>query len=265
MAIKIQTVDESIDNNGVKCLVHGLSGSGKTMLIATADGRVLLISAESGLRSLKDVPQEIKDRIDVITIYSVTDLEGAYVYAEEHLGEYNWLCLDSVSEIAEQVLQTEKRRNKDGREAYGKLADQMEGLLKAFRDLPNINVLMTAKQALTADGHTGVTLYRPMLPGRILTGSIAYLFDEVFAIRVVEDDEGEPIHILQCKRDIQYEAKDRSGRLDRFERPHLGSLLDKMIGDTSENNDGQAEVDIGGSEGTDKDEQGTQEAVSAGA
>ncbi len=235
MAIKIQTVDESIEHNGMKCLVHGPSGSGKTVLCATAIAKTLMLSAEAGLRSWQDIPAEIKAFIDVVVINDITDLQEAYTYAEKNEPGYVWVCLDSITEIAEQVLSAERRLVKDPRQAYGSMADNMVALLKGYRDLPYINVLMTCKQEYTKDG-TGLMSYRPMFPGRVLPQGVSYLFDEVFAIRVMDDDDGEPFHVLQCQRDIQYDAKDRSGRLDRFERPHLGALLEKMIGEKEEMN-----------------------------
>jgi hypothetical protein len=90
---------------------------------------------------------------------------------------------------------------------------------------------MTCKQQRRVDEDTGIATYVPHLEGKKLTQGIAYLFDEVFAIRVEKDeDTGEPYHILQCHKDRKYEAKDRSGELNFFEEPKLKKVAAKILG-----------------------------------
>ena len=55
------------------------------------------------------------------------------------------------SEIAEVVLSEERARTKDPRQAYGAMADQMQQLIRMFRDLPNKHVVMTSKLEKTQD------------------------------------------------------------------------------------------------------------------
>jgi len=228
MGIKIISIAEAIENTGIKMLVHGQAGTGKTVLCATAGEPTLILSAEAGLLSLMGAPDYIK----AILIQSIQDLEDAYESISEGLDgteDYKWICLDSISEIAEQVLSSEKENTKDARQAYGVLSEKMTKVLRCFRDLPNRNVLMTCKQERQTDEDTGVTSYVPSLPGKRLTQGVSYMFDEVFAIRVEKDDEGEDYHILQCHKDRKYEAKDRSGALDMFEEPNLKRLAAKIL------------------------------------
>lgn len=245
MAIKIQSIKTAVGDNGIKILVHGPAGSGKTVMCGTAGRRTLLISAEGGLLSLQGaidtglLPEAVQDLVDVI---EVTDLEGlmeAYEYAKKHI-EYEWVMLDSISEIGEVVLETEKQFSKDPRQAYGALITEMQALLRKFRDIPNKNVLFTCKQQRVVDSDTEKTMYLPSMPGSKLHQAIPYMFDEVFALRVEKDDEGEDFRILQTNRDGRYEAKDRSGKLEMWEEPSLFALM-KKIGSTAAEN--QQEVD----------------------
>ena len=51
---RIVSPSELVDNQGAKILVYGEAGSGKTTLCSTAPGKILMISAEAELLSIKD-------------------------------------------------------------------------------------------------------------------------------------------------------------------------------------------------------------------
>lgn len=86
-------------SNGIKVLVHGQPGIGKTCLCASLP-KPIIISVESGLLSLSelDLPAvEIKDVNDLGEVLGW--LEGS-----KEADAYESVCLDSISEIAEVVL-----------------------------------------------------------------------------------------------------------------------------------------------------------------
>lgn len=224
MAIKLTTTAQAARDSGLKLLVHGPAGAGKTTLCATTGEPTVIISAEAGLLSLRghDIP--------VIEVGSIEDVHEAYRFVAESADarDFRWVCLDSISEIAEVVLAREKAGAKDPRQAYGALADQMGQLIRAFRDLPGRNVYMSCKQARQQDAASGATLYFPSLPGQMLGQGIAYFFDFVFALRVERDTEGNVSRWLQTGRDFTHEAKDRSGALAMFEPPNLAAIASKV-------------------------------------
>lgn len=223
MAVQLISTREAAQTNGLKVLVYGLAGSGKTRLCATTGGNPLIISAEAGLLSLREYD------LAALSVNSMQDVHDAYEYAASEEGrQFDWICLDSVSEIAEVVLAYEKKQTKDPRKAYGELSDQMMDLLRAFRDLPGRNVYMTAKMRRTEND--GANLFGPMMPGQQLAQQLPYLFDEFWALRVERGPDNEPQHWLQCHRDFQYEAKDRSGALEMFEAPDLAACAAKILG-----------------------------------
>ena len=225
MAIQLTTTKQAALSSGIKILVHGPAGSGKTVLAATINEPTIIISAEAGLLSLRHID------IPVITVNSLEDVQQAYAYIAGSDGEqFSWIALDSISEIAEQVLAYEMKQSKDMRKAYGELQAQMMDLLRAFRDLPK-NVYMSCKQERIKDDAAGTILYGPMMPGQKLAQQIPYLFDEVFALRIEKDNEGNLTRWLQTNRDIQHEAKDRSGALELFEEPNLSTIAGKIRGD----------------------------------
>ena len=95
-----------IMNNGITILVYGQSGVGKTTLIKTLPGKVLILSAEAGLLSLRDTD------IEYVDIHTMDDLTEAYTYIVSNITEYNCIVLDSLSEIGEVILANEKKASK---------------------------------------------------------------------------------------------------------------------------------------------------------
>lgn len=210
--------------NGIKILVHGQAGIGKTCLCASLPDPVIL-SAESGLLSLSGLD------LPAIEIRTIDDLSEAYQWIAEsdEAKQYKSICLDSISEIAEVVLTNEKGKEKDPRKAYGNLQDIMSDLMRAFRDLPGRNVYFSAKQERVQD-ENGRILFGPSMPGQKLAQQIPYLFDEVFSYQMVRDENNVPKRVLLTQPDGISVAKDRSGRLDLWEEPDLGKIISKIRG-----------------------------------
>jgi len=211
-------------NNGVKALVYGLAGAGKTTIMGTCP-KPLILSAEGGLLSIK------KLNLPYIEISSIAMLAAAYQFVAHSAESRNYwtICLDSVSEIAEQILATELKNTKDPRKAYGEMAAQTMQLLRDFRNLPQRHVVFSAKQGRFVDQGTGLTLWGPMMPGQQLDQQLPYMFDEVLQLVVGRDANGFPFRALRTERDNQNEAKDRSGLLDPWEQPNLSSIFDKIM------------------------------------
>lgn len=205
----------------LKVLVHGPAGSGKTRLCGTTGGKTIIISAEAGLLSLRG------QDIDVIEVKTMEQLREAYEFLASDT-TYQWVCLDSISEIAEVVLSEEKAGTKDPRKAYGEMNDIMTKLIRSFRDLPK-NVYMSAKQNKVKDEVTGGMFFGASAPGQSIANALAYFFDEVFALHTWKDAEGNIQRAMQTQRDNQYDAKDRSGALDFVEPHDLGAIYDKIM------------------------------------
>jgi phage nucleotide-binding protein len=222
MAINLRST-AGLAADGVKLLVYGQAGAGKTSLIPTLPHPVVL-SAEGGLLSIVDAD------VPFIEISTMADLWEAYEWLTTGGGaEYKSVALDSISEIAEVCLNTEKTTSKDPRQAYGEMQTQMADIIRAFRDLPGRHVLMTAKCEKSTD-ESGRILYAPSMPGNKTGQSLPYFFDEVLALRVEKDAEGLAQRALMCDSDGIWQAKDRSGKLDTWEAPDLGAIIAKIGG-----------------------------------
>jgi len=221
MAINLKST-AGLSTNGVKILVHGPSGAGKTTLISTLPSPIVL-SAEGGLLSLAE------HNIPYIEIGTVADVWEVYKWLTESddAKQFESVALDSISEIAEVVLAAEKASSKDPRAAYGAMQDDIAGLIRAFRDLPGRNVYFSAKVEKAQD-EQGRILYTPSMPGRKAAQALPFFFDEVLALRIERDAEGNTHRALMCDSDGLWEAKDRSGKLDQWESPDLGAIINKI-------------------------------------
>lgn len=241
MALTFTTVEQSTHSSYVKCLAYGGPGIGKTTLAATLGPGTVMISAESGLLSIRKANLErmfgagnpsICYNMPVITVGNTRDLIDAreWLYNSHEAKNFHSVAFDSISEMAEVVLHTAKRAVKDPRLAYGHMIETMEAEVRAFRDLPRKHVYMTAKLEQYKDELTGGFRYGPSMPGRKLGPALPYYFDEVFRLGVGKADNGAAYRFIQTQPDMQYDAKDRSGALASLEPPHLSTVFAKILG-----------------------------------
>lgn len=241
MAVKLTSTREAARLHGLKVTVYGQAGAGKTRLCATTGGPTVILSAEAGLLSLRDFD------IPVIEVKSIQDVSEAYQYllSSSEARHYEWVCLDSISEIAEVVLASEKKATRDPRAAYGALQERMYDLIRAFRDLPEKNVYFSAKMAaekvdvvesrtagaITSNVVVGSRVsYAPSLPGTKLGQALPYFTDFVLALRIEKDTDGNSSRWLQTRSDESYIAKDRSGSLGMFIEPDLEKIKEIVSG-----------------------------------
>lgn len=223
MAINVKTTG-SLSANGVKVLCYGAAGAGKTSLIKSLPNPIVL-SAEGGLLSIQDA------NLPYIEIADMATLQEAYKWLTESADAkgFQSVALDSISEIAEVVLNAEKKATKDPRQAYGAMQEQMADIIRAFRDISGKHVYMSAKLEKTQD-EQGRILYAPSMPGNKTGQALPYFFDEVLALRVEKDAEGNTQRALMCDSDGLWLAKDRSGKLAAWEAPDLGAIIAKIGG-----------------------------------
>jgi AAA domain len=143
--------------------------------------------------------------------------------------EFEAVVIDSISEIGEVLLAEEKSKTKDGRAAYGQTNEEMMRMLRSFRDLSGRHVLFLAKMEKQKDEMTGAVMFSPAMPGQRLGQALPYLTDEVFALRLEKDPEGNLQRWLQTQPDFQWQAKDRSAALDLYEPPNMGAIIKKIL------------------------------------
>lgn len=220
----------------VNFLVYGKSGVGKTYMLRTCDGPLLIADADRGMMSLSDVGAD--DEVDVVKIRSGDDMVDFFKYLKDADHGYEWAAIDSISALAEIFLDEEMKTDGDkqahGLAAYGDMQRRIINVIKLFKKLP-INVVILAKEQ--RENVDGSMLYCPFIPGKYLTQKrpIAHDFDQVYPLHAFEkeDEHGESITVrkLQTVANGKHVAKSRDpkGVLARAERPDLGAIRRKLM------------------------------------
>lgn len=205
---------------GVKIMGYARSGIGKTYLIKTAP-KPFALSSERGLLSLQ------KENIPYVNIRLISDLDKmlTWLYQRGDDERIQTVCLDSITDIADTVVENELTLQKDPRKAYGILYSEVMKRYKWFRDLPYRHVYFIAQQESVKDEVTGAVMWGPSFPGQKLTVKSPYLFDETFQLIVDKNQQ----RWLRTRPDFQNEAKDRSGVLDEFEPANLTTVINKIM------------------------------------
>ena len=99
MAIDFKSPSAVALNQGIKAVVHGPAGAGKTALCTTGKEPTLLVSAEAGLLSIRETKADIK----IVETKTISDISSVLDHLEA-TKDFATVCLDSISEIAEIVL-----------------------------------------------------------------------------------------------------------------------------------------------------------------
>jgi hypothetical protein len=230
MALHFTDTRSSALDRGIKCIVHGRTGAGKTKLFETCP-RVMIASAEKGTLSIANAA------LPMCIINNRADLDEFYNWCIGSVEARNFdtFGLDSVSEMAEKFLYHEKHfaKNKDIRAAYGEMQDAVFEQMRRFRDIPDKHVYFVAKTNML-ESTGGMKLWSPMLPGVKASSGVPYFFDLLLYLGIGQAPDpkrpGEFMtwRYLQTGMTPEIDAKDRSGVLDEQEPPHLGNIFAKI-------------------------------------
>src|SRR5262245_31365526 len=257
--MKIITPDQRLAKNaGAKILIVGPIGVRKTSLLRTLDPtRALFVDIEAGDLSVLDLAvdtirvddwgtaRDIACRIGgpnpsfpASACYSSAHF-AACGGALENLERYDTIFVDSITAVsrlsfrsAEQQPEAFTSRGaKDLRSAYGLHAREMLMWLHQLQHARKKNVVFVGILERIVDelGRAELSLQMEgAKTGRELPGIV----DEIVTMNWIDFGDGKPVRAFICTQPNQwaYPAKDRSGRLEQIEEPHLGKLLEKLVG-----------------------------------
>lgn len=219
----LQPVGNLAARNGVKAIAYGPPGSGKTPLIKTAP-RPLILAAEPGMLSMRgcDVPA-----FEAYTFPKLKEFFDWYFNSAESKN-FDTLCIDSLSQVAEIVLAHHLPLNKDPRKAYGELSQQVMMWVNNLYYRPNTHLYLICKQTIEDDNGK---LKKPYFPGQDLNVKIPHLFDEIWHIAPALVPGMGPKEVIAVRTKQAYDiyARDRSGNLAEFEQPNLEYLFNKAM------------------------------------
>ena len=211
-------------------MIYGPAKSGKTRTIKTLKAP-LICSCDDGLESIKDVAFPV---VECDSWDKIVEFKNFVFSDSAEKKKYCEFVFDDISEMASLYLLKALKANKDGRKAYGLMADEMMAFFRAIRKVKGNIVHLIAKEEKIQNDKLEF-LYSPMLPGKQLNGMVEYLFGQIYHMEEWVDAEGSAgppgtkYEVFRCKRMQGIEAGDRSGKLGEIEFANLGAVNDKVM------------------------------------
>jgi AAA domain len=257
--MKIISADARLaERRGVKALIVGPTGVGKTSLLRTLDpARTLFVDVEAGDLAVQDVPVDTIQLDDWITARDIACRIGGPTksfpptacYSQAHyeaiggaldnLAKYLTLFVDSITAIsrlsfrwAEQQPESlsERSGKKDVRGTYGLHAREMINWLHQLQHARGMNVIFVAILEKVTDEFNRVE-FQVQMEGSKTGRELPGIVDQIITMQFVDFGDGKPGRAFVCTSPNSwgYPAKDRAGRLEQIEEPHLGKLIQKLV------------------------------------
>ena len=261
MALQIITADQRLaEKKGHKIVVCGQSGVGKTTLARTLNGgSTLFMDLEAGDAAIEgfsiDVirPQTWSECRDLACFLGGPNpglsedqpySQAHYDYVATMFGDstevwqkYDSLFVDSITVAGRLCFQwclqqPESRSDRSGkldtRAAYGMHGREMMSWLTHLQHIREKNVIFVGILDEITDDY-GRKQYALQIEGSKTGRELPGIVDEVITMAILSGDHGQyRAFVCQPLNEWGYPAKDRSGRLETLEEPHLGKLMEKM-------------------------------------
>ena len=205
---------------GAKFLVHGAPGTGKTPIVNTAPRPVLGFS-EPGLLSMRgsNVPS-----IPLFTPSAIDDFFN-WVTKSNEMRNFDTLCIDSVSQMAEIYLEDAKGRKPDGRAAYGLMSERLFKHLVAIFFQQNLHTYLICKQMV----QDGSLVLVPYFPGKELNTRVPHMFDIILNCGTFSVPGVVKTKAFRAFWGQEALCRDRSVSLNEFEPTNLTALVNKVM------------------------------------
>jgi hypothetical protein len=257
----IKASERMQQRGGIKAVILGPSGIGKTTLLKTMDPqKTIFFDLEAGDLAVEGWPGDtIQPRTwdDCRTLAALIAgpnpaLRADQPYSQAHFdflnqnGEaeayaaYDTVFIDSITVAGRLCFQwskgqpeafSEKTGKPDTRGAYGLHGREMLAWLSQLQQARTKDVIFVGILDSKEDDY-GRREWVAQIEGSKVGRELPGIVDQVITFQELQTDEGVKYRGLVCTSPNPwgYPAKDRSGRLDQIERPHLGQLFEKIKG-----------------------------------
>jgi hypothetical protein len=246
---------------GGKILLLGPTGVGKTSLLRTLlSTTTLFIDIEAGDLAVQDIAidtfrprtwPECRDlavylaganpAVPAGVVYSDAHLDAVidqFDAPPERLAQYQTYFVDSITAAGRLCFAwasqqpeafSERSGKRDLRGAYGLHARELCAWLLHLQQARAVNIIFLGiLESITDD--FGKLEHRLQMEGSRTARELPAIVDQIITMQWIDFGDGKLIRAFVCTspNPWQYPAKDRSGRLDQIEEPHLGKLLHKL-------------------------------------
>jgi hypothetical protein len=266
----ISAAERLQQKSAIKGIISGPSGIGKTSLVRTLDAdTTLILDGEAGLLALEGVPVDSIPLRDWETARNLACWIGGanpakrpdepysqahfdFLCADDQYGsrqaleKYDTIFVDSITVASRLCFQwckgqpqafSQKKLDKDGKPAqdmlgaYGLLGQEMIGWLTQLQHTPDKNVWLVGIMSKKTDDYGRVS-FELQVEGSKTSLEAPGIVDQIVSMVEMKTAEGAPYRAFVCQtlNEWGYPAKDRSGRLNVVEEPHLGRLMAKIKG-----------------------------------
>ncbi len=256
----IKAEDRLTQKRGIKGCIFGKSGIGKTSLLWTLDPQAtLFVDLEAGDLAVEGwngdtvrpkTWQEVRDFAAFIG-GSNPSIPETQVYSQSHydsickqfgnpylFDKYETIFIDSIT-VASRLCfgwcktqpqaYSDKTGKPDIRGVYGLQAQEMISWLNHLQHVRNKNIWFVGILDEKLDDF-GRRFFSPQIEGSKTGLELPGIVDQLITMAEINDGVNPPYRafINHTINPYGYPAKDRSGRLDMMEEPHLGKLMEKI-------------------------------------
>ncbi|WP_035690214.1 ATP-binding protein [Bradyrhizobium elkanii] len=262
--MKIISASERLqEDKGVKALIVGPAGVGKTSLLRTLNpDNTLFVDLEAGDLAVQDVAV---DSVRPDTWEACRDL-ACYLggpnpalpdtacYSREHyrevlntfgstntLAKYHTYFIDSITVAGrlcfrwceQQPESFNERGKKNVLGTYGLMGREMVNWLVHLQHARDRNVIFLGLLEKELDDFKMVH-WELQIEGSKTGKELPGIVDQIITMQFIDFGDGNPVRAFVCTQPNPwgYPAKDRAGRLEQIEEPHLGKLLSKLTANT---------------------------------
>jgi hypothetical protein len=261
MALPIILADQRLsERRGIKAVIFGKSGIGKTSLLWTLPpDTTLFFDLEAGDLAIEGWsgdtirPRTWEECRDFAVFIGGPNpaIPDSRPYSNKHyadacakfgdpraLDKYATVFIDSITVAGRLCFQwakeqpeafSEKTGKPDIRGAYGLHGREMIGWLTHLQHTRGKHVWFVGILDERLDDFNR-KVFQPQIDGSKTGLELPGIVDQVITMADIADANGQPQRAFVCQtlNPWGYPAKDRSGRLDMVEAPHLGRLMEKI-------------------------------------